>query len=287
MAAVFDSPSEGFLLCHNPRWHGYAFPMKHVENGISAANAAIKAIAEWSPPLQLAGATATPLDRLVESLHSETAREVTVYDYHVFQIDLSSSFGGSLHPDLRLFTYRQLQDALNVTSSTKAIARSFVEDRRVAVGVLTRAGAAGREYLLVQNPNHGYFFPATRIKTDASADESVLEAARLDLGYDGPLNVITQAPEVPALKHSSRFGPGQRRFHYRLGLLEAPGVDLSAPGNAVEQAANALAAGLNPSPGPYWRWFTEDQLRSGSLVSPSVATVLPTVLQLAEQYYRT
>ena len=284
VAVIFDQPSQSFLLCHNKRWHGYAFPMKHVEPecGESPTAVALQALNDWSVPASFPHATATPLDYLVETLTSDAVREVTIYDYHVFGVEPGVPLPSDLHPDLRLFTYQELQDAVNVTPSTKAIARSFIEDRRVASSVIARNGAAGPEFLVVYNENHGYFFPSTRIKTEVYPAEAALEAARLDLGYEGPLNVVAQAPEVPVLKQSPRFGLGERRFHYYICLLKATAVELTAPGNSVETSLNRLAASLGPLPVPYWRWCTEQQLRSDPDMSPSMPAVLLTVLHLVE-----
>lgn len=289
VAVVFDPASQSFLLCHNSRWHGYAFPMKHLEPDGAETNgdAALQALDEWRVSLDVAHAKASALDHLVECLFSEATRQYTLYDYHVFEIELGAPVGPALHPDLRWFTYQQLQDAVNVTSSTKEIVLSFVEDRRVAVGVLTRPGGSGREYLVVRNPNYGYFFPSTRIKTAAHPAEAMIEAVRLDLGYEDDLDVVAQGDEVPALEESKRFGIGQRRFHYHLGVLETPGMDLATPGNSLEQAVAKLTAQSAPPLERYTRWLNEDELQSGAELSPSMSVVLPAVVQLVEQHYRT
>ena len=288
VSVIFDQPTQSFLLCHNKRWNGYAFPMKHFEpgSGIAPADVALKSLDDWYVPLSFPDATATPLDYMVETLWSDAAREVTVYEYHSFKINSGLVLPNPLPPDLRLFAYDQLQDAVNVTSSTKAIARSFVEDRKVAVAVVVRRMPAGCEFLLVYNKNHGYFFPSTRIKSGSYPAESALEAARIDLGYDGPLKLVDQSPELPAMKVTTRFAPGNRRFHYHLTQFEVPDVNLTAPGNALETQLDGVAASLSQLPVPYWRWFTEDEMRSDTNISPSISAVLLTALQLVEKYCR-
>lgn len=270
--------NEGFLLCHNQRWNGYAFPMKQVEGNQSPAEVALSALEDWDVPAQFPNATATPLDHVVDTLWSDGAREVTVYDYDVFEINTEAPVSKSLHPDLRWFTYQELQDAVNVTSSTKSIARSFVEDRKIVVSVLTRQASTGLEFLLVHNPQHGYFFPSTRIKSTALPAEIALQAARMDLGYEGSLQVAHQAAEVPALKLSSRFGAAQQRFYYHVCFLEAPNLDLIAPDNALEKSLNELATKLGSTTMPYYRWCSENELRTSPNMSPSVSAVLTTVL---------
>ena len=289
VAVIFDEPTQSFLLCHNKRWNGYAFPMKHIapDSGISPADVALDALDDREVPLNLPNASATPLDYYVETLQSEAAWseaawKVTVYEYHSFEIHSGMDLPDPLHPDLRLFTYQQLQDAINVTSSTKAIARSFVEDRKVAVAVIARHMPAGCEFLLVHNAHYGYFFPSTRIKTNAHPPEAAIEAARMDLGYDGPWEVVDQSPEVPGVQESQRFGLGERRFHYHLCLLNPPDVDLLAPENELANSLNQLGRNRETPAVAYWRWATEDQLRNDPTMSKSMPAVLQTVLQLVE-----
>lgn len=282
VAVIYDKASDKFVLCHNRRWGGYAFPMKHVENANpeSLADAALSSLDDWDMPEKFPNATVAPLEYIVEAMMSDAVRQVTVYEYHVFDVDIQQQLPAQLHPDLRLFSFDELQNAVNVSSSTKEIARSFVEDRRVAVAVLARNGSGGNEYLVVHNRNHGYFFPSTRIKDSKAPAQCVMDAVRTDTGYYGPLRVIDQAPEVPDLKASSRFGTGTRRFYYHLCSLEATGVDLSQPGNAFELSLNEIAGAFGSSTLPYYRWMDEAQLRSDKHVSTSMSAVLLTALQL-------
>ena len=56
VAIMYDQSSRCFLLWHNPRWHGYAFPMKSfdVTSGKSAEQAALDACGEWDIPFPIA-----------------------------------------------------------------------------------------------------------------------------------------------------------------------------------------------------------------------------------------
>lgn len=283
--------AETFLLWHNQRWHGYAFPMKHFEPaaGVDPAQVVLSALDGREIPLDLPNATSSPLDRHGECEFSEGVHEHTYYDYHVFGIDPGQPIAsGSLHPDLRWFTFDELVAAPNVTSSTKAVARSLVEDRKVAVAVIPRTMPTGPEFLLVYNQNYGYFFPATRMKTDTLPAQAVVQALRNDLAYNGEIKIVDQA-EVPSLQQSYRFRPRRGRFHFHLCLITFPDeVDLSAPGNALEESVNGLQAalagrGAPAPPAPYWGWFTADELRTRTDMSRSVETVLATVLQLVER----
>lgn len=285
VAIIYDQPAEGFLLWQNKRWNGYAFPMKHFEQpGIDPGSVARQAVSGPEFPLNLADATVSPLDRFGECEFSEGARQYTYYDYYIYGID-HATLPGSLNPELRWFTYDQLQAASNVTWSTQSITRALVEDRRVAVALISRLGRRGREFLLVWSKNHEYFFPATRLRASLP-EQAALQAVRVDLGYDGRIEVVDQA-EVSDVQASHRFGPRQGRFHFHLCLLKLADDELLA-GSPLEQLLNAVQAEVasraaSAPPQPYWGWFTESDLRMSPVVSPSVQSVLATVLQLAER----
>jgi hypothetical protein len=290
VAVIYDQPTQAFLLWHNKRWHGYAFPMKHFDPSaaVSPAEVALQSLEDRDFPLSLRDPSATPLDRVGHCLLSEGVHQYTYYDYYVFAVDTNGPINRStLDPDLRLFTYDELVAAQNVTSSTKMIAESFVQDRQVAVAVITRQTQRGREFLLTRNKLNQFFFPATRIKSDASPAHAVVQAVRLDLAYEGEVVDVNQQ-EVPVVQGSLRFGPGQRRFHFHLCLLKLPGVDLSDPGNELAKALNDFQAALlshqpTAAANSYWGWLTEDEIRNRADVSPSGKTVIVTAVQLAER----
>jgi hypothetical protein len=287
VAVIYDAASQKFLLWNNKRWNGYAFPMKKFDAaaGADPGHAALEALGDLDMPLNLAQATASPLDRLVEPLFSDGTHRLTVYDYHVYSVAPGQPLNtASLHPDFRYFTFNELIAAPNVTSSTIAIARSLVEDRKVALAVITRTGKSGTEFLLVSNKQGQYFFPAARMKVDGQPAHAVGDAVLVDLGYDGEVKVVRQS-EVPAVQTSRRFGTRDVRFTFHPCLLQLPGVDLIVPGNNLEQSLNGMpaaqsATGSTATAKPYWGWFTAANLRAHSDMSPSVAPVLNTVLQL-------
>lgn len=281
VAVVFDQPSQSFLLRHNHRWGGYAFPMKQIQ-GDAAEQTALAAVEDDEGGLRFPGAQTKLLDHVHSVLRSEALGTVTIYDYQVFEVETGTGLPSPLHPDWKLFTYDELQTALNVTTSTKEIARSFVEDRKVAVAVVCRCSATGPELLLVNNPNHGYFFPSTRIKAESGSAEAAVNAVRSDLGYESTIEVTLEQAETLDVKHSLRFGPGDRRFVYYVHQVEFPGVDLLAAGNELEGTMNQMptAAGM---PNQYWRWCNEDQLRNDPQMSPSIPALLTPVMRLAQQ----
>jgi len=289
VAIVYDESAAKFLLIHNKRWHGYAFPMKQFEssNSLSPAELALAAIDERELSLDWPNATATPLDRVGECLHSESARQYTYYDYHVIGIDPAQPLTDEVTPDLRWFSYDELLDAQNVTESTKLIARSLLEDRQVAAAVITRAMDRGREFLVVQNRQHEYFFPATRLKLNASPADAVVRAMPMDLAFDGDLKVVDQEL-VETDRQSSRFGRRDTHFQTHLCLIDLPGLDLTSANNQLEQSLHSLQMAILGRPGPteirpYWSWLTADELRDRPDVSATIQPLISPTVQLAER----
>lgn len=289
VAVIYDPLSEKFLLWHNKRWNGYAFPMKHCApgNDDDAMRAAIAAVQEREFPLSLPRAQAQPIDRVGECRFSDGVHQYTYYDYHVYAIDPGTSIRlGPADIDLRQLTYDELIAASSVTDSTKSIARALVEDRRIAAAVISRDGNRGREFLLVYNKNYQYFLPATRMKTDTLAVNAALQAVRDDLGYDGSAE-CGQMLVVDVVQPSRRFGAHQGQFHFHLCHVDFPEIDLNVHGNGLEQSLNVMQAAWSagkpaPAAAHYWGWFTEDEMRQRADMSPSLALVLNTALQLAE-----
>ena len=210
--------------------------------------------------------------------YSVGVREYTFYDYHLFGVGLVNIQESALHPDLRFFSFQQLQDAPNVTSSTKRIAEWLVGDRDVVVGVVTRLSTQGREFLLTYTPEHQYFFPSTRLRHDAYPAEEVVRVVQSDLGYEGAIEIVDQV-QVDALQESTRFGQLETRFHFHLCLLNLPGTTLAEPGNPLEQSlagvVSAMAEKRAEAAEPtYWRWCTEEEMRTRGDMSPSLASVI-------------
>ena len=284
VAVIYDAAQHAFLLWNNPRWHGYAFPMKRFNplEAVDPASEALRALQGREVPLSLPHASAGPIDRHGECEFSEGAHQYTYYDYHVYGIDPGQPLPASeLHPDLRWYTYEQLIAAPNVTWSTKSIARSLVEERRVALAVITRPGPRGRECLLVRNKSGQFFFPATRMKTDLVAAQAVAQAVRNDLGYDGPFRVADEAEAVD-VQASGRFGPRPGRFVFHVCRLEFPAAgDLSASGNDLDESLRALQSApdeASATAASDWDWFTAEDLQTRSDLSPTIPSVRNTVL---------
>ncbi len=286
--AVIHDPESGFLLWNNKRWNGYAFPMRHLEAGDDPAEAALQAIEDRDFPTSLPGASARPLECTGAFGYSQGAREETYYDYHVVQIHPREPLlPDSLHPDLRFFTYPDLQASSCVTWSTRVIATSLVEYQEVVVGLICRSTSAGAEFLLVYKPGHGYFFPAVRRKTHSSLEEMAGHAVFLDAAYAGDTGA-KYLREVLDVHPSNRFGLNRRRYRFYLCLMDFPGLDLTQSGNALEQSLTALQSakgdqGRKSGARGYWNWFTPDELRDQAEMSPQVAVLLNAVAEAGEK----
>lgn len=267
VAVVFDRGTNKFLLWNNPRWHGYAFPMKKFDPaaGDDPAQAAVQALAECGLPGNITPRVVEQADRLVETHFSEGTHQYTVYEYHVFTIALDPSINlETVDPDFRYFTFEELVAAVNVTAPTQSIVRDLIETRRVAVAVISRITAAGvKEYLLVANGAGKYFFPAARMKTDGLLVSALRHAISEDLGYDGEFT-LGQLAEVPVLQASDRFGQREVKFYFYVCPVQFPGVELNV--------AKDLFHGKS-------KWFPAAQLGSGPDMSPSFELIRSAVLK--------
>src|SRR5262245_24332061 len=89
VAVIHDAVSDRYLLWRNKRWRGYALPMNDFEPdaNVDPAKMALAAIDRRDLPLKLPNAAAYALDRHGELEWSESAGEVTYYDYHIFAIE--------------------------------------------------------------------------------------------------------------------------------------------------------------------------------------------------------
>ncbi len=291
VSVIYDETSARFLLWHNPRWHGYAFPMKkfQVEAGKSAEQAARQACCEWNVPLPgVQPDSVEPAGCWRDRHYSEGTRQVTDYDYHLFRVHLPEMDEPSLHPDLRYFTFEELQNTPTVTYSTKSIAAWLVGDRDVVAAILTRTVEQGQQFLLVRNAQGKYFLPATRLLRHARAADEVARLVHMDLGYEGALEVVAET-QVDTAQASERFGLRPTNFHFHLCLLNLPGVDLTEYGNVLEQSLADVAStwartDSKLSISDYQDWFTVEQMRTHRDMSPTLDAVLPAVLQLTEKH---
>lgn len=291
VAVIYD-PNHGFLLWNNPRWGGYAFPMRHLEPGDRPEQAALDAVASQDFPLSLPHATARPLECLGAFGRSEGVHVDTYYDYHVIEIDPGQPLDpAALDPNVCFFPYHRIQAANMVTWPTRVIATSLVESQEVVIAVIWRRTARGLEFLLVHKRGHGYFFPSIRRKTHGPLEGMAEQAVRFDTGYDGPITAEYAGDDVD--RHdSTRFHAGQRRYRYYVCAIQVPKVDLQLPNNPLAKSLNDFETaqrgrGLTFGARGYADWFTVDELKQSPEMSPQVASVLPVVIAAVEKGERT
>ncbi len=274
-AVVYDS-DRGFLLAYNEKWGAYAFPMrKRRPTDHDEAFTAREALRE-ALGLPLPRADAKPLEHVeVRGTSWRTERE-GLYRYQAFEVDpgeaLPAGGFGRRHGFLRT---DDLVRADLVSWSTKLIIKELMENQEVALGVLCRPGAAGREFLMVRSaPYRGYFFPAARLRTNDPPLWEAVSALRGDTGYFAPIR-CGAAEVVPDVHFSPRFDC-PRRFVFHVVPVALPAVDLSASPNALEESLRRT--------GVLWRWVEEAELADPSRngLSQTIAAVREAVLRACQ-----
>ncbi|HEX5270658.1 MAG TPA: NUDIX domain-containing protein [Gemmataceae bacterium] len=276
IAAVVYDPDRGFLLAHNEKWGAYAFPMRKRrptdhDDAFTAREALREALA-----LPLPRAEAKPLEHVVYRGTSWRTGREGVYRYQAFEVDpgeaLPAGGFGRRHGFLRT---DDLVGADLVTWSTKLIVKELMENQEVALAVLCRPGAEGREFLMVRSPTYrGYFFPASRLTSDDPPLWEAVSALRRDTGYFAPIRGGTAAV-VPDIHFSPRFDC-PRRFVFHVVPVTLPAVDLSATANTLEETLRRT--------GVLWRWVEEAELADPSRngLSPTVAAVREAALRVCQ-----
>jgi 8-oxo-dGTP pyrophosphatase MutT (NUDIX family) len=256
---------------------GYAFPMIAIpENGPILGSLAINAV-ESDLACPLPRAAASELDYLGRFGVSQSTGEQTLYEYWLFSVepnqtlDLLATPTWNNNPPMFL-TYDELTNRTDLTWSTVAIAREFVETQDAVLAVVTRAGENETEFLVVENKIYdGYFFPTQRVKSEVKPDRIALTTVRSDLGYRGPA-LVTWRGEVQDCHFSTRFHH-DRLYRFHICDIQLPDVDLHQPGNVLEQALEQR--------GKRFRWLTGSQLADPAIqFSPTMAALRTTVLGL-------
>jgi hypothetical protein len=274
VALVFD-PERGFFLGFNEKWRGYTLPMTRLRStDVDAATAALRAIRD-AVEQPLRSATARPLEYVVHEGRSGRTGRSALYRYQVFEVDPNEAlpdegFGGRQG----FLLYEQLLAAELVTWSTRFMLRDLMENQQVAVAVISRRGPAEREFLLVRTPRYdGYFFPASRFRTDTRPTWEAIEAVRGDTGYQAPIRP-GPAVVVEDIHFSPRYGR-ERRFVFHVVSISLPAVQLEKSPNTLEERLQQTEA--------VWRWVAESELADPAAndLSATVAPLLPAVRQVA------
>lgn len=280
VAVAFD-PDHGFFLSFNPRWKGYAFPMRKVaaEDDALMSAAALDALRE-AAELPLAGASAKPLTYLrVQGVSGRTGAR-TVYRMHVYEVDMPLPL--SMEVPTRGFACRRgflrpegFATADLLSWNTRAVVGELLDNQEVALAVICRRGPAGAEFLMLRYPNYGgYFPPASRIRTDVEARYEAQKALRQDTGYRAR---VTAGETVEARdEHFSPRYDCRRTFVFHLVQLAlSDRIDLNDADNAFEE--RMAQAGV------LYRWVPASDLANPGVngLSPTVKAIGPQLLALA------
>jgi hypothetical protein len=275
MVALVYEPERGFFLGFNEKWRGYTLPMTRLRpTDVDAAAAARPALRD-AVEQPLRSATARLLEYVVHEGRSGRTGRDALYRYQVFEVDPNETlpddgFGGR-HG---FITYERLLAADLVTWSTRIILRELMENQQVAVAVISRQGATEREYLMICSPSYnGYFFPASRFRTDTRPTWEAVEAVRGDTGYQAPIRP-GPAVVVEDVHSSPRYGR-ERRFVFHVVPVSLPAVQLGKSPNTLEERLHQTEA--------VWRWVSESELADPAAndLSATVTPLLPAVRQVA------
>jgi hypothetical protein len=268
IVAVVYEPERGFFVSFNEKWQGYGFPMrKRRPTDYDEAFTAREALRE-AVGLRLPRAEARPLEYVAyRGASGRTGRE-TLYLYQAYEVDPNERLpAGGLGSRHGFLSCEDLVTADLVTWSTKVIVKELMENQEVALAVICRRGAGGREFLMVRSARYGgYFFPASRLKTDSRPTWEAVEAVRRETGYFAPMKCGTPRA-VEDVHVSPRFGC-PRRYVFHIVPVLLPAVDLSAAPNRLEEGLGRTEA--------LWRWVGEAELAdpAGNDLSPTVVAVV-------------
>jgi ADP-ribose pyrophosphatase YjhB (NUDIX family) len=274
--AVIQDDKGRFLVTYNAKWNGYAFPMIALpEEGDILGSLAVQA-AEHDLGCILPDAVTAELDYICYFGVSNRTGEETQYECWLYSVepnqtlDLLSAPSWNNNPPMFL-TFEELSSRTDLTWSTPAIAREFVENQEAVLAVITRAGQRETEFLLIDNANYGgYFFPTQRVKTEVKPDQVAKGTVRADLGYRG-LALPAYLGEIADVHFSNRFFR-DRNYRFHICEVQLPDVDLHQPGNILERAMTRR--------GKQFLWLPASRLNDPAVAfSPTIPAIAPSVLK--------
>lgn len=275
IVAIVRDGQGRFLVCFNPTWDGYAFPMMDLEDGADiSGSVAIRAV-EDDLACKLPNAHAEELEYLGRFGRSGSTGVETQYEYWVYAVDpgqaldlTAASRAAGNHP--MFLAYSQLNSRTDLTWSSTDIVREFVENQEAVSSIILRPGEKEPEFLVVWNNNYdGYFFPTQRVKTEVKPERVALTTIRGDLGYRGSATA-TWRGEVPDIHFSNRF-LRDRIFRFHLCEVQLQELDLHQPRNPLEQAMTRR--------GRQFLWLPANRLADPSIqFSPTMIAVRQSVL---------
>ena len=271
-AAITTDPVQRFLLTYNPKWKGYAFPMREFNPDTDVLTREAIGALEDDLGVRLPSATATEEDYLGGFGASGRSGEDALYRYWAIDVDPGQplDLAAAKAPDGHTPFFADLpmiESRDDVTWSTKQIARHLVETQEVSMAVVVREGKDGPEYLLVWNDNYrGYFFPSARVRSEFKPDAAARRAVRSDLGYRGEV-VCTWKAEVADIHYSNRY-QRDRQYRFHICMAKLPGLDLTEACNGLETTMHNVNRR---------RLWQPDGGKLSSLASPTLAALWPTV----------
>jgi 8-oxo-dGTP pyrophosphatase MutT (NUDIX family) len=277
VVAIVQDAQGRFLVHFNPKWSGYAFPMKDLDEGdVVLGSAAIQALAD-DLGCALPKARAEELEYLGRFGTSGRTGEDTEYEYWLYAVDLGQPLdhqaAAAGKPRAPLFLdFAALTSRTDLTWPTRDIVGEFVENQEAVLAVISRPGEQETEFLLLWNSNYGgWFFPTQRVKTEVKPEQVAVATVRADLDYRGPATAVWRG-EVLDVHYSNRF-QRDRRFRFHVCEVQLPEVDLHQPRGLLEQALARR--------GKQFCWLPGSRLSDGTTpVSPTMPAVRPSVLGL-------
>jgi hypothetical protein len=279
VAVVYDGERRAFFLVHNARWGGYALPTRPWRPEGLADPVRFRAVCEQTALEALAEDLGRPLpdaeplwiDHLeVPGRSGRTGRRgLYVYDLVTVAPGEPLPAGGLAAPCGFLALDAALKSPL-VTWTTQQVLRRLVGEQRVALGVVCRQGEGGREYLTTLSRHGGYFFPAARLRDYLTPIQALVGEFRLKTRFLGGIRVEECA--IVELDQQTRH-LGERHYFFHVCRVTFPGLDLTAPNNALEDAL--ARAGI------LCRWVSEGQVANPpDWLSPTVTGLRKAVLAL-------
>ena len=259
--AMVTNENGEFLLVHNEKWGGYNFPMTEIDqSGPPLGSMAVKAL-ESETGLKLPKATARELEYLGQFGVSDRTGEEGIYEYWLYEINCGEQVDINGGTNSKCQSLEEIVDSTDATWSARSIANELLNNREVAIAVISRLGRKQTEYLVVKNDNYGgFFFPAMRRKTETPPESVAQKLFRDDFGYTGEIKSEWKA-EVEDVHFSDRFQT-DTQFRFHICEVTFPGLDIHMPFNALERKLRER--------GVEWKWVTADELGTSEEYSPTL-----------------
>ena len=240
-----------FLLVHNKKWGGFNFPMTELDkNRPPLGSKAISAL-ESELGVRLQKATARELEYLGQYGISDRSGEDAIYEYWLYEVAPGEPLQIEDAISTTSLTLEEIVDLAGGTWSAKAIANELLNNREVAVAVVSRLGIEETEYLVIKNANYGgYFFPSMRRKTETAPETVAEKLFRDDIGYTGAVESSWKA-EVEDVHYSHRF-QADTQFRFHICDVRFPELDIHMPFNSLERKLRDRDI--------EWKWVTADEL---------------------------